>query len=84
MKDYGRVRGITRPAAVETTPEMVFVASNITPYTTTIDDKTEEGFEYNYISYTKDEYIQHLTQENTDNIDLLLGCVLEMSEIVYQ
>ena len=84
MKDYGRVRSAMRPVTVETTPDMVFVSSNVTPYTVTVEDQTENGFEYNYIGYTKDEYIQKITQENTDNIDLLLGCVLEMSELVYQ
>ena len=84
MKDYGRVKSIMRPNPVKATSEMVFVASNITPYTEEIDDRIESGFEYNYKAYTKDEYIQHLTQENTDNIDMLMGCVLEMSEIVYQ
>lgn len=84
MTDYGRVKSIMRPEAVEMTPDMVFVASNITPYTEEMNDQTESGFEYNYKAYTKDEYIQHLTQENTNNIDMLMGCVLEMSEIVYQ
>ena len=83
MKDYGRIKSASKPAPVESTPEMVFVASNILPYTEEVNDMTVNGFEYNYVAYTKDEYIEHLTQENTDNIDILLGCVLEMSEIVY-
>ena len=83
MKDYGRVKSNTRPSLVEMTPEMVFVASNITPYTEEVNDRTDTGFEYNYKAYTKDEYIQHLTEENTENIDMLMGCVLEMSELVY-
>ena len=84
MKDYGRVRSNERPNLVEMTPEMVFIASNITPYTEEINDKICSGFEYNYQAYTKDEYIQHLTQENSDNINMLMECVLEMSELVYQ
>lgn len=84
MKDYGRVRSNRRPEAVEMTRDMVFVSSNITPYTDTLDDREDNGFEYNYVSYTKDEYIEKITKENSDNIDMLLGCVLEMSEIVYQ
>ncbi len=84
MKDYGRVRSNRRPEAVEMTRDMVFVSSNITPYTDTLDDREDSGFEYNYVSYTKDEYIEKITKENSDNIDMLLGCVLEMSEIVYQ
>ena len=83
MKDYGRVRSNRRPEAVEMTHDMVFVSSNITPYTDTLDDREDSGFEYNYVSYTKDEYIEKITKENSDNIDMLLGCVLEMSEIVY-
>ena len=84
MIDYGRVKGITRPEEVEMTDNMVFVASNINTY---VDDSGNEpitGYEYNYKGYTKDEYINTVTQSNAETIDMLLGCVLEMSEIVYQ
>ena len=84
MHNYGKVKSSIKPKDLEITDSKVFVASDITPYTETIDEHEVNGYEYNYISYDKDEYIQNITKTNADNIDMLLGCVLEMSEIVYQ
>lgn len=84
MYNYGRVKSSIKPKDLEITDSKVFIASDITPYTETIDEHEVNGYEYDYISYDKDEYIQNITKTNADNIDLLLGCVLEMSEIVYQ
>lgn len=63
MTNYGRQRGNVQPPEIEITDTAVFIASNITPFTKTYDDKTEEGYEYDYVSYTKDEYIASLAQE---------------------
>ena len=84
MHNYGKVKSSIKPKDLEITDSKVFVASDITPYTEIIDEHEVNGYEYNYISYDKDEYIQNITKTNADNIDMLLGCVLEMSEIVYQ
>lgn len=84
MTDYGRIKSTVRPEPVETTETMVYVATDITPFLDSSDNQVIEGYEYNYVGYTKDEYIQHVTQSNTESIDMLLGCVLEMSEIIYQ
>ena len=64
MIDFHRVRGSTRPKEIEISKDNVFVASNIIPYEEIIDDKTFSGFEYDYKSYTKDEYIELLAQKN--------------------
>ena len=57
MKNYGIVYGSTEPQAIEITPTSVFIASNIEPYEEQIDDITISGYKYNYIEYSKDEYL---------------------------
>lgn len=54
----------TRPQDIEITPTSVFIAENITPYERTIDGYTMSGYEYDYIIYTKDEYIAYLAEQN--------------------
>lgn len=83
MTNYGRVRGSIEPQEVEISGDSVFVASNITPITETIDDHEVQFYEYDYIGYNKDEYIHKITRENADNINMLTECILEMSEIIY-
>lgn len=61
MKNYGIVYGSTQPQAIEITPTSVFIASNIEPYEEIIDDKTISGYKYNYIEYSKDEYLLQQT-----------------------
>lgn len=68
MISYGKVRGSELPKEVEFTSEYVFVASNIKPYEEIVDDKTIYGYEYDYIAYTKDEYIQLVLAENAKTI----------------
>lgn len=79
MKNYGRVRGSINPAAIEITKNAVFVASNVQEYTETIEDKVVSGYEYDYIQYDKDEYIQVLAaranalEEELQATKILLG-----------
>ena len=63
MINYGRQRGKTNPPEIEMTATSVFIASNVSPYTKIYDGRTEEGYEYDYVEYTKDEYIAELAQE---------------------
>ncbi len=62
MINYGRIKGQVEPPEIEMTNTSVFVASNIEPYTETIDDVTINGYEYDYVSYTKDEYLLQQNQ----------------------
>lgn len=71
MKNFGKVRSAERPQEVTITDSMVYIASNITPYTEQIDNYEFSGYEYDYVSYTKDEYIQHLSAENAQAISKL-------------
>lgn len=68
MRNLGRVRGTTRPLDVEITPMMVYIAENITPYSETMDGVEYSGYEYDYYMYSKDEYIQKITDQNAATI----------------
>ena len=57
MIDYGIVHGSKVPTPVEFTPNYVRVATDIQPYTETVDDSTIQGYQYHYVQYTKDEYL---------------------------
>lgn len=67
MKNYGKVQSSARPQEVEITATQVFVAKNIQPFEKVIDeDHTISGFEYDYIAYTKDEYLIATTKALSD------------------
>lgn len=63
MTNYGIVKSFNRPQELEFTDTMVFVASNITSCEIEGTNGVKNGFQYNYIAYTKDEYIASLAQE---------------------
>lgn len=79
MKNYGKVRSNTRPQPIEITDKSVFISSDIAAYTEVIDDHEISGFEYNYIEYSKDEYLIHQNeqiaglQEQLQAAKILLG-----------
>lgn len=81
MKNYGLVYGEIAPEEVEITESKVFIAENITPYSEVIDEKEISGFMYNYIEYTKDEYIQLLTQKNEEVQTSLLDTQMALCDI---
>ena len=60
MKNYGKVQSLNRPQEIEIKESKVFIASNIQPYSATVGEYEETGYEYDYIEYTKDEYIQYI------------------------
>lgn len=66
MTNYGRVRSATSPQLIEITPNAVFIAKDITEYEETIDNHTLTVYEYEYIKYTKDEYLLFLAQQNQE------------------
>lgn len=66
MINHGQVKSSFRPQEIEMTSNKVFIASNIEPYEDTIDDKVISGYKYNYVEYSKDEYIILLSQNNVD------------------
>ena len=73
MIDYGTVFKSNKPQKVEVTDTAVFIASNIQPYTQTLDNLEIEGYHYDLVSYTKNEYIKILLEKNqsleTDLLD---------------
>lgn len=77
MTNYGKTYSSERPQEIEITSSYVFVASNIQPYTTTVEGQEVTGYEFDYTSYTKDEF---LLQQNS-KIDLL-GQELQAAKIL--
>ena len=71
MINYGKVCSTELPQEVEITSNYVFVASNIHPYELLSEDKSIVGYEYDYVAYTKNEYIQLLVSENAKTIQEL-------------
>ena len=61
MKDYGIISGSIAPQAVEITPTSVYIATNIEPYSEEIDGHQISGYKYNYVEYSKDEYLLQQT-----------------------
>jgi len=68
MTDYGKVCGASRPQEIEITATSVFIASNIEEYTEEIDGETISGFKYDYVGYTKDEYLSTVAIANANAI----------------
>lgn len=64
MINYGKVYSDTVPKSIEVTPGAVFLASNIQPYVEHFDEGDEIGYMFDYIAYTKDEYIELLSEKN--------------------
>ena len=63
MINHGIQHGTSEPPAIEMTDNYVFIAKNITPYSEEIEGHTVNGFQYEYIQYTKDEYLLQQTAE---------------------
>ena len=64
MKDYGKVQSLNQPQEIEIKENKVFIASNIETYTQTIEGHEESGYQYDYVEYTKDEYIAILSHQS--------------------
>lgn len=81
MIDYGKVRSSVEPKPIEITDTKVFLASNIVPYEEEFDDKVVKGFEYEYKSFNKNEYIQYIGEQNKDLQEQLLQTQLALCDI---
>ena len=66
MINYGKVKSSVRPQNIEITATKVFVASNIEEYQEEIEEKVISGYQYDYIEYSKDEYILIMAQNSAD------------------
>lgn len=66
MINYGQMKSTARPQPITMTETMVFVASNIQPYEQVLEGVTFNGFTYDYVGYTKDEYLTIQSQAIAD------------------
>lgn len=71
MINYGRVKSTQIPPSVEITPNYVYVASNLETLVDLIDELEETIYVYDYVGYTKDEYINVISAENAQAISEL-------------
>ena len=67
MTNLGKQKGAVAPKAIEITTSHVYVATNIEPYTETLDGQTVSGYQYDYTQYDKDEYLGLLITNNATN-----------------
>lgn len=81
MKNYGKQRSTIKPPEIEITETKVFVATNVAEINESAENQLGfKGYEFNLAEYEKDEYVN----KQSDEIKALTGCILEMSELVYQ
>ena len=73
MTDYGIVKSAVRPEAKVVDEYSVWVNSDII--------KTEEGFEYHMVQYTKDEYIKLMDEKNTELESQLTDTQLALCDV---
>lgn len=71
MINYGRVKSTQIPPSVEITPNYVYVASNLETLVDLTDELEETIYVYDYVGYTKDEYINVISAENAQAISEL-------------
>lgn len=83
MINYGKTYSDERPEEVDVKETMVFVASNIEevliPDPEREEDKTQ--YEFDYVGYTKDEYIKLMTDTNSNMNAQLLDAQLALCEL---
>ena len=73
MTDYGTVKSAVSPDEKIVDEYSVWVNSDIT--------KTEEGFEYHMVQYTKDEYIKLMDEKNTELESQLTDTQLALCDV---
>lgn len=66
MINYGLTKSFERPKSIEVTANAVFVASDIEPCVLDVNNQDVAGFQYNYRSYTKDEYMALQNEQITE------------------
>ena len=81
MTNYGIQYSAVKPQPIEITNTAVFIASNVKPYSEDIDGRHIEGYKYNCISYTKDEYILLLANKNAQLEQDILDTQLALCDL---
>lgn len=66
MTNLGIQYSIVAPKSIEIIGDSVFLANNIQPYEKEIEGRTMSGYSYEYIRYSKDEYIIKLHEDILD------------------
>ena len=78
MINHGKTRANNKPMPIEVTATKVFVSSNAVPFTETVDGETVSGWEFDFVEYSKDEFILAMNLRN----DMFEECIVELAEII--
>ena len=83
MIDYGTQRSSIRPQAVEILETKVFTATDITEILEEGSDGVPgfEGYEFNLVEYSKDEYIQKIQTENETLSEEITNTQIALCEV---
>lgn len=81
MIDLGITRSVDKPQEVEVTEGKVLVASKIHQVTVQMEDTETTQYEFNYVEYTKDEYIHLLSEQNTQLQDDISNTQMGLAEV---
>lgn len=83
MIDHGTVRSTEKPNEVVIDDYSVWVHSNITEVTETRADDMPDfnGYEYNKLQYTKDEYIRMISEKNDSLADAITDTELALCAV---
>lgn len=81
MKQYNKLRSSVQPEKIEITPTSILINSNIDTYSEEIDGKMLEGYEYEAVEYSKDEYLIKLIQDNNTLQNELINTQLALCEL---
>jgi len=83
MINYGKTYSDERPEEVDVKETMVFVASNIeeVPAPDPEGEGPKTQYEFDYVGYTKDEYIKLMMDTNSEMNAQLLDAQLALCEL---
>lgn len=66
MKSYGITRSKVKPKPVEVTENKVFIATDIKFVDIQTEEHYNKEYEFNYVEYDKDEYIELISKKNEE------------------
>lgn len=79
MVDYGRIRSTVRPEEQVVDEFSVWVNTDIQEVKVDHDDDVHTEFEFNQVQYSKDEFIEMISEQNKE-LNHLMNTILGVNE----
>ena len=79
MVDYGRIRSTVRPEEQVVDEFSVWVNTNIQEVKVDHDGDVHTEFEFNQVQYSKDEFIEMISEQNKE-LNHLMNTILGVNE----